>query len=247
MKYVFKFILFSVIPKYFNEVHDVYLPPNQKMYCGIYVATVSTLIICSTLVIVSMTFERFYSIIRPHKAASFNTVKRAKITILCITVFSILFHIPYYFITSNDDKMCVIYYTTVYLQMYYWMSFIIAYALPFISLLMMNSVIIHTLRQRSNLLVVRSEGQCQNEGQNTKLKQSERQIYIILLLVTFGFLVLTTPSYVWLLWVTFYQRSTPYYIASNHLFYQVSSKTIFTNNGINFFFYVMSGQNLGPI
>ena len=33
-----------------------------------------------------MTFERFYSIIRPHKAASFNTVKRTKITILIIVI-----------------------------------------------------------------------------------------------------------------------------------------------------------------
>ena len=42
----------------------------------------------SAFLVVSMTFEHFYSIIRPHKAASFNTVQRAKIIILGIFVFS---------------------------------------------------------------------------------------------------------------------------------------------------------------
>ena len=40
----------------------------------------------STFFIISLTFERFYSIIRPHKAASFNTIRRAKIIIICIVI-----------------------------------------------------------------------------------------------------------------------------------------------------------------
>ena len=59
-------------------------------------------ILCSTLSILNMTFGRFYSIIRPHKAASFNTAKRAKITVLCIVVFSIVFNVPHLFTTAVD-------------------------------------------------------------------------------------------------------------------------------------------------
>ena len=43
-----------------------------------------------------MTFERLYSIVWPHKAASFNTVKRAEITLLCCSIFGILYDIPHY-------------------------------------------------------------------------------------------------------------------------------------------------------
>ena len=89
---------FTAIPRYFNEVFDVDMFPNQKIYCRIYIATLSIMIRCSTLFIVAMTFERFYSI-RPHKVASFNTTKRAKIAISCMVIFCILYRIPYFFIT----------------------------------------------------------------------------------------------------------------------------------------------------
>ena len=193
-----------------------------------------------------MTFERFYSIIRPHKAASFNTVKRARNTIATIVIFSILYHIPYSFIVTNAGKICVAYYPTVLLQIYYWMSFVMAYVLPSVLLISMNSVIIHTLRKRSNLLISKTEGEGRNEGQvegsKRSIKQSEKQIYIMLLLVAFSFLILTTPVYVWLLFINFNQSTTPYYYAANHLFSQVAVKTLYTNYAINFFLYVTSGH-----
>ena len=58
------------------------MPPNQLWYCKMLVTIVISTVQASALLVVSMTFERFYSIIRPHKAASFNTVKRAKIIIV---------------------------------------------------------------------------------------------------------------------------------------------------------------------
>ena len=121
------------------------------------------------------------------------------------------------------------------------MSFVIAYILPFVSLLTMNSVIIHTLRRRPSSLVISYE-QGQDQGQVTQMKQSERQIYTMLLLIIFGFLFLTTPSYVWLLCATFYKNNTSFFIAGNQLFSQIGVKTVYTNNAINFFLYVMSGK-----
>ena len=50
-----------------------------------------------------MTFDKFYSIIRPHKAASFNTVKR-EITIIFIVIFSFLYNIPHLFLTQSMDN-----------------------------------------------------------------------------------------------------------------------------------------------
>ena len=82
---------------------------------------------------------------------------------------------------------------------YYWFSITLRGILPFILLLGMNSVIIYTLQQRSSLLrrgsrtQGQSQGQVQNDFKNIKMKKSERQIYIMLLLVTFAFLFLATP------------------------------------------------------
>ena len=89
------FIIFSGLTSYLNVVHDVYMPPHRDGYCDVSNAAIFTVFLCSALFIVSMTFERLYSITRPHKAASFNTVKRAKITIMSIVFlqFFTIFHI----------------------------------------------------------------------------------------------------------------------------------------------------------
>ena len=175
------------------------MPPNQELYCKLvaYFMAVSGQI--STFVLVAMTFERFYSIVRPHKAASFNTVKRAKITIMSIVMFTVLFNIPNMTSMLTSGRKClgqakIIH--TLYGQMFYCLCVILNFAFPFVSLLAMNTVIIHTLRTRFTKILGRSEGHGQSEGEGQTIKNSESQIYITLVLVTFSFLLLVTPTYV---------------------------------------------------
>ena len=120
----------------------------------------------------------------------------------------------------------------VYGEIYYWLSFVVNYAFPFVALLIMNSVIIHTIRNRLKLSAT-------NEPQ---LKTSDKQIFMILFLVTFSFLVLTTTAYMLLLFnmIVDFNKSAKYK-AGFSLFYTVSQKTWFTNNAINFFLYILSG------
>ena len=222
-------------------MYNIQISPSQFLYCSYLNFAVHAIVFVSNLLILNMTFERFYSIIRPHKAASFNTVKRAKVTIVCIVIFSVLYHIPHWFISGNIGRICltnVISANSFHGKFYFWFSELIHFILPFILLLIMNSVIIHTLRRRANIII----GQGQPEGHGTKGKQPERQIYTLLLLVTFGFLTLTTPVKVLVYYMNFYSSNTPYYYAGLYLFYQIGEKTYYTNHGINFFLYVMSGH-----
>ena len=234
--------------RYLNLVHNIDMVPNQTWHCILSNTLMVTLTMCSTLFILSMTFDRCYSIIRPHKAASFNTIRKAKLSILLIVIFSILYNVPHLFITLSVDRECVPYgkaMQTVYGKFYYWLSFVVSFAAPFILLLIMNCFIIHIIRNRSKLNFVSgsSNGQGACEGQSTKGKSSERQIYITLLLVTFGFLILTTPAYIFLTYIMVvdYMKS-PYAFAAYYLFYHVGHKLYNTNYGINFFLYVISGH-----
>ena len=200
---------------------------------------------CSVLLILKMTFERFYSIIKPHKAASFNTVKRAKIAIVMIVVLGILFNVPHIFMSTHEGRECVPWakgMESVIAQLHFYASFTINFAFPFVSLLTMNSFIIHTLRTRSMINITKSEGQGHNEGQTSKLKSTDKQIFVLLLLVTFAFLILTTPAYFLILYVNFvnYTKS-PRSFADYYLVYNIGQKTYYTNYGINFFLYVISG------
>ena len=198
----------------------------------------------STLLLVAMTYERFYSIIRPHKAASFNTVKRAKITITFIILFSILYNIPHIFISDNEGWQCTPFgkaKATVIGQIFYWFSFLVEFALPFVLLLSMNSVIIPKLHTRS--MVTQSPRQ-QSVKPDTTRKNSEAQIFVMLLLVTFGFLILITPAYIFYLYVILVNfLSSPKAFAGYHLFYNIAQKFRFTNHGVNFLFYVISVKN----
>ena len=124
-----------------------------------------------------------------------------------------------------------------YSQFYYWASFVLQFAFPFVSLLMMNSVIIHTLRNRnvSEGDNVKDQRSNKPQGKSFKIKSSEKQVFAILLLVTFGFLILTTPGYLFFILNLFVNV-----MLSPKVF--ATQKLHFTNHGINFFFSVISGQ-----
>ena len=232
---------------YLSIVHQMKMPPNQFWYCTVTMMIFFTASLCSTLFIMSMTFDRFYSIIKPHKAASFNTVKRAKVSIVCIVIFSILFDIPHFFLTSYDGPLClpfgdVIAMAKWYSQFYYWFSFVVQFALPFVLLLFVNSVIIHTLYTR---LKFRKESgiQMSFQSEGKKSKNGETQIYAILLLVTFAFLILVTPGYIFfILNLVIDFAASPAIYAGFILFSSTAQKLVYTNHGINFFLYVISGQ-----
>ena len=145
------------------------MPPDPETFCSVSITVLSAATDSSTWLILSMTFERFYSIIRPHKAASFNTVKRAKVIIVCIVVISALYSLPLLFMTGRNGTTCVPYSkgTDHFAgKLYYWSDQVIGFGFPFVALLTMNTVIIHTLRKRSSLLLTRSD--TQDEGQKSR-------------------------------------------------------------------------------
>ena len=213
----------------------------------------------SIYLIIMMTFERFYSILRPHKAASFNTVKRAKITILCIILINFVYSLPHLFITSVSGRTCVFYlkgmkYISV--KIYFFVNQAVGFGIPFISLLVMNCVIIYNLHKRPKFLTKKStslgegqdQDQChgQSQGHNQghrKTRHQEKQIITMLLVVTFAFLILMIPVYFSFFYTLFLDfRSSPKLYAGFHLSMAVGSRCYNTNFGINFYLYVISGQ-----
>ena len=106
----------------------------------------------------------------PHKAASFNTVKRAKITVACLVSVSIMYNLPHFILASNVNWECVPYGNVkgnLLGEAYYWLSAVVQFVIPFILLLIMNSVIIHKIRNRFVLLKrlsLKSSNRDSNEG-----------------------------------------------------------------------------------
>ena len=112
--------------------------------------------------------------------------------------------------------------------------------------MIMNSFIIHKLRTRAVLSNEKTHDistKASSPVEKSRTKSSDLQVFAILLLVTFAFLILTTPSYVFFLFVMFVDfTKTPQRFAGYFLFYNIAHKMQFTNHGINFFLYVISGK-----
>ena len=238
------FLLFTGFTTYLAREHHVEFPSNQYWYCSIIITVLGMSMFCGSLLLVAMTFGRFYSIIRPHKAASFNTVKRTRILIIIAVLFSVLFNIPNFFISDNEGWECMPFAKagrSVYGKVFYWFALMFEFVLPFVLLLGMNTVIIHTLHTR----FIVAQGQDKESGkiETAQRKSSDTQIFIMLLLVTFGFLILVTPAYVIFLYVILvnYLASAESF-AGYYLFHSVAQKFRFSNHGVNFFFYVISGE-----
>ena len=81
-----------------------------------------------------------------------------------------------------------------------------------------------------------------NDNTENRSKNLERQVYVILLLVTFSFLILTTPAYLFFIINLLGNFTTsPKVFAGYYLYSNVAQKLHVTNYGINFFLYVISG------
>ena len=164
---------FPGFSRYLNTVHEVPMAEEHSVHCSTATTILFMSSMSSTLFILTMTFEQFFSIVKPHKAASVNTTKMAKFTISCIVIVSILYNIPHIFATKNQQLQCIPYGKVMdktYGQFYYWLTIVINFFIPFVSLLSMNSVIIHILRTRSNFNITGSKGQGQDEGQTPKIR-----------------------------------------------------------------------------
>ena len=238
----------SGLSLYVNTTFNVSVYSSQLRHyvSAITISTLSSR--TSTYIIIAMTFERCYSIVKPHKAASFNTVKRANFTISCIVLFHVIYCLPLLYTTAPSGGVCLVFHRGIehfLVRIYYWFNQFHGFGLPFVVLLIMNSIIINKLRRRPKLLQKKKEGQieCSPLGNVTKLKTSERQIIIMLLFITFSFLILMIPSCFRLFFSSFVNfKTSPYLYAIFHLSTAIGGKAYTTNYAINFYLYVISGQ-----
>ena len=203
----------------------------------------------STFQILAMTIDKYIAIKWPHKATTYSTPRRAKITVLVIYVCVVLYNIPHIFITKLIGDICLGYAIGgIVTKVYSWFSFVINALMPFVSLIYMNYVIIKKVRESHHMFGVNDGNeQCDSgnraaQKRQKTMKNTEMQLTFMLLLVTTLFLILMIPTYIRFLYTAFTTRDTPVKYASLMFFYHLSHKLYHTNSGINFFLYCISGR-----
>ena len=111
----------------------------------------------------------------------------------------------------------------------------------------MNYVIVKTVRKSRKMFTENNTttGTATNKGMEARqksMKFAEKQLTIMLLLVTTLFLILLCPTYIRFIYLSFIQMDTPLKYANSMFFFQVSFKLYTTNSGINFLLYCISGK-----
>ena len=129
----------------------------------------------------------------------------------------------------------------VWNQIFMFASFLINTVGVFVALIIMNGFIISAVRGRKKLL--QNMGESEKSSESKHQWSTERQITIMLLLVSFLYPILVRPGCIHFVnWLIVPPDRNPLTYANFTLSYNVCQKLFFTNNSINFFLYCISGQ-----
>ena len=188
----------------------------------------------SSYIITTMTYDKMYGIVWPHKSKDKCTAGRARLTCLVVAILAIVFFIPLGFFARLNGNNCIRYsQETWYVTLYAHISMIVHPLLPFASVLTMNSIILFKLCKRKSSGISTS----------TAIQKAQKQLIIMLLSISSTYLVLTIPfeaREIYLYYVTY--ANTPEGFAENFFAFAVTHELITVNSGINFFLYLLSGR-----
>ena len=196
----------------------------------------------STFQVLAMTLDKYIAIKWPHRAATYSTPRRAKVIAMSLYICVFVYNVPHFFLSGIIGCQCIaLGSSSLITKMYSWFSFVLNAVIPFTLLIHMNYIIMKTVRN-SRKLFKENDTNTGMEARQKTMKSAEKQVTIMLLLVTTLFLILLCPTYVRFIYLVFAKRDTPFEYASSMLFFQVTYKLYSSNSRLNFFFYCISGQ-----
>ena len=201
-----------------------------------------------TFLVVAMTIDKYIAIKWPHRAAIYSTPRRAKMIAGSVYICAGIYNIPHFFLSNVLSDQCVAYsISSILSRVYSWFSFVLNAIIPCTMLIHMNYIIVKAVRNSHAFIKATDEPteKGRDQGMDTrknKMKSTEKQLVIMLLLVTILFLILLCPTYFRFIYLVFAKRDTPFKYAQSLLFSEITAKLYNSNSGINFFLYCISGQ-----
>ena len=246
--------------------------PLRDVNCRIHGYLVNSLQMNGFFLILSLTFDRLMAGRFPLNVVAWCNARRAKVISGLILIVALVVNIPFSIYHHAKNKtVCAMGTPGSALSFVFpWITVVVGFVVPFVSLTSMNAVIIMAIHNRRRHMaryaperprdivetIEMSESGTgsnqdppQNQSRDTKqqshpkpMTSRDRNAIVTLLLVSFTFLLLSSPHFakVALLSMT-NGTSTLSRQADYSLLFQVSRKLYFTNNACNFFLYCLSG------
>ena len=185
--------------------------------------------------IVLMTLDKVIAIKIPHKSALLCTAKRAILLSVINFFIMVVFYLPFLdFSKAIGNDGCARYMKKDwYVTIYSYLSLAMNPITPVIMLLIMNSFTIRAVWKSKRM---RSGNQT---GDQTKTKSTEVQLTVMLILVSFTFIILILPFEIRELYTS--KAKTPQQVALFTFLFDVTYELTNVNYGINFYLYLISG------
>ena len=202
----------------------------------------------STFLVVAMTLDKYIAIRWPHRAAPYSTPRRSKMITVGLYVSACIYNIPHFFLSTVIGGQCFnLGISSLITKVYSWLSFVLNAIIPFTMLIHMNYVIVKSIRKSRDMFAADNKTIEGGRGQELDVRQrtmksAEKQVTIMLVLVTTLFLLLLCPTYCRFIFLVFVKLDTPVEYAKAILFFHVTSLLYISNSGINFFLYCISGK-----
>ena len=199
-----------------------------------------------TFQIVAMTVDKYIAIKWPHRAATYSTARRAKMITVGLSLCALCYNGPHLFLSHVIGGQGIAYSVDkIITRVYSWLSFVLNTLIPFTLLIHMNYVVVKIVKNSRKMFTENdtTTGIAKNKGMEARqksMKIAEKQLTIMLLLVTTLFLILLCPTYIRFIYLSFIQMDTPLKYANSMFFFQISFKLYATNSGINFLLYCIS-------
>ncbi|ELU15761.1 hypothetical protein CAPTEDRAFT_26901, partial [Capitella teleta] len=187
--------MMTVASHYFWRFTDVvfFRSESLKTYrspaweCSMFVWLYNFASLTGVCIIISMTVDRFIGVRFPLLANRICTPTRAKRTLAVIPFFTGVYTIPYILYSKLVGPTCTaLAVRSKFTQVYSWVTVCLNCFIPFICLLCLNTAIIATVRKSRPQL---------GKARDQKSASRERQVLVMLLMVSFTFLTLTMPLY----------------------------------------------------
>lgn len=199
------------------------------------------------LLVVIVTVDRYIAICMPTKVRSISTITRARLQVLCVVIFSIIFHIPRFFDhklveelnpCTNETKLVIkpepfnnrTYHLVYTVFLYSFVNFII----PLIILTYLNVKLILTLKHAR-----RERKTMTHNSKKMSTGNADRSVTLMLVLVVIVFTICQLPALFTQIWSGFRDESN-----SNLYRYigEVTNFMVTLNSSTNFIIYCIFGQ-----
>ena len=238
---------------YYWYVTDLARRPWKTLECYIWSYLFHVFSLNGVVLIVFITIDRFIAVRFPLMCSTWCTPKRARLTAMLITPATFLVELPhYFFVRIVDGKTCAGFSAkSPYSLVLSWVYMLINSFVPFIILIILNMLIISAVRKSTKF----SSGAEKGSGSQTSMggkkgddggdqkAARDKQLLVMLMLVSFALLILLLPIYIRYIAFLFIDRKqSSYMLALYVLLYNFTNKLAITNNGVNFVLYCIGGS-----